>query len=103
MIRHDRYRPTQGHEYAKLGLVRPSGADVEFVFSRALYGEQELRMRPTAMPLEAMVVTGYSCPGLHFLAVPQSPLEFLPLVYDPRPRMPLLVARQDLLNLSIYR
>jgi hypothetical protein len=67
MIRHDRYRPTQGHEYAKLGLVRPSGADVEFVFSRALYGEQELRMRPTAMPLEAMVVTGYPVQGFIFL------------------------------------
>ena len=48
MIRPGRYRPIQGHEYAELGLVRPSGADVEFVYSRALYDEQELRMRPAA-------------------------------------------------------
>ncbi|TKB65610.1 MAG: DUF1653 domain-containing protein [Nitrospira sp.] len=73
MIRPGRYRPTQGHDYAMLGLVRPSGADVEFVFSRALYSEQELRIRPTAMPQETMVVNGYSCPGLHFLAAPYVP------------------------------
>jgi hypothetical protein len=71
MVQPGRYRHYKGHEYEVLGVARHSETEEEYVVYRALYGDRELWIRPTAMFEELVVVEGRHVPRFE-------PLEKLP-------------------------
>jgi hypothetical protein len=71
MVQPGRYRHYKGHEYEVLGVARHSETEEENVVYRALYGDRELWIRPTAMFEELVVVEGRHVPRFE-------PLEKLP-------------------------
>ena len=71
MVRPGRYRHYKGHEYEVLGVARHSETEEEYVVYRALYGDRELWIRPTAMFEELVMVEGRHVPRFE-------PLEKLP-------------------------
>lgn len=56
MIESGRYRHYKGGEYSVLGEARHSETLEELVVYRALYGEQELWVRPKAMFEDAIAL-----------------------------------------------
>ncbi len=58
MVRPGRYRHYKGQEYEVIGVAKDSETEEEVVVYRALYGEQGLWIRPTAMFLETVVIDG---------------------------------------------
>ncbi|TKB65612.1 MAG: DUF1653 domain-containing protein [Nitrospira sp.] len=69
MVQPGRYRHyKKGHEYEVLGTARHSETEEEFVVYRALYGEQGLWIRPTAMFLETVIVDGLPYPRFQRLS-----------------------------------
>jgi len=74
MVQPGRYRHFKnGLEYEVLGVARHSETEEEFVVYRALYGEQGLWIRPTAMFLETVMVEGLPCP--RFQRLPDEPTD----------------------------
>ena len=71
MVQPGRYRHYKGHEYEVLGVARHSETEEEYVVYRALYGDRELWIRPTAMFEGLVVVEGRHVPRFE-------PLEKLP-------------------------
>ncbi len=57
-----RYRHYKGHEYEVIGTARHSETEEEFVVYRALYGERGLWIRPAAMFVELVSVSGVQRP-----------------------------------------
>jgi hypothetical protein len=70
MVQPGRYRHYKGQEYEVLGAARHSETEEEYVVYRALYGDRELWIRPTAMFLETVIIGGHPCPRFQLLAVP---------------------------------
>lgn len=68
MVQPGRYRHYNGQDYEVLGTAKHSETEEEYVVYRALYGDRELWIRPTAMFLETVIVDGCSCPRFQFLA-----------------------------------
>ena len=68
MVQPGRYRHYKGQDYEVLGTAKHSETEEEYVVYRALYGDRELWIRPTAMFLETVIVDGRSCPRFQFLA-----------------------------------
>jgi hypothetical protein len=68
MVQPGRYRHYNGQDYEVLGTAKHSETEEEYVVYRALYGDRELWIRPTAMFLETVIVDGRSCPRFQFLA-----------------------------------
>ncbi len=71
MVQPGRYRHYKDHEYEVLGVARHSETEEGYVVYRALYGDRELWIRPTAMFEELVVVEGRHVPRFE-------PLEKLP-------------------------
>lgn len=53
-----RYRHYKGQEYEVIGTARHSETEEEFVVYRAEYGERGLWIRPAAIFLETVTVSG---------------------------------------------
>jgi hypothetical protein len=68
MIRSGRYRHYKGNEYEVIGVARHSETEEEFVVYRALYGKQDLWVRPAAMFAEIVSADGQSVPRFEFIA-----------------------------------
>jgi hypothetical protein len=62
MIEPGRYRHYKGKDYEVIGVAKHSETEEEFVVYRALYGEGGLWIRPKAMFLECVMVTGRPVP-----------------------------------------
>ncbi len=63
-----RYRHYKGNEYRVLGLARHSESLEPLVVYQALYGERGLWVRPAAMFVETIEVTGQRVPRFAFVA-----------------------------------
>ncbi len=63
-----RYRHFKGKEYEVLGVARHSETDEEFVVYRAMYGERELWIRPSAMFAELVEVDGIVRPRFQLVS-----------------------------------
>lgn len=57
-----RYRHYKGNEYEVLGIARHSETLEPLVVYRALYGGQELWVRPATMFLETVIINGIQQP-----------------------------------------
>lgn len=66
-IKIGRYRHFKGGEYEVLGFARHSETGEEMVIYRALYGENQLWVRPAAMWKEEVIRDGYR--GPRFIAL----------------------------------
>ena len=62
-----RYRHYKGNEYTVIGVARHSETHEELVVYRPEYGEQGLWVRPKAMFLEHVEVSGESVPRFAFI------------------------------------
>ncbi len=67
-----RYRHFKGGEYEVIGVARHSETDERLVIYRPLYGESGLWVRPVAMFLELVSVSGATVPRFEYLG-PASP------------------------------
>jgi hypothetical protein len=62
-----RYRHYKGKEYTVIGVARHSETDEEVVVYRQEYGDHSLWVRPKAMFMEMVEVTGQSLPRFQYL------------------------------------
>jgi hypothetical protein len=62
-----RYRHYKGNEYRVLGLARHSESLEPLVVYQALYGERGLWVRPAAMFVETVEVSGRRVPRFDFV------------------------------------
>ncbi|MBX3236781.1 MAG: DUF1653 domain-containing protein [Nitrospiraceae bacterium] len=62
MLQLGRYRHYKGKDYEVIGVARHSETEEEFVVYRPLYGEGGLWIRPMAMFLESVLVSGVEMP-----------------------------------------
>jgi hypothetical protein len=67
-----RYRHFKGGEYEVIGVARHSETDERLVIYRPLSGESGLWVRPVAMFLELVSVSGATVPRFEYLG-PASP------------------------------
>jgi len=68
-----RYRHYKGQEYEVLGVARHSETEEEFVVYQALYGEQQLWIRPVAMFVEPVTVADRPCSRFLLMTEDSSP------------------------------
>jgi hypothetical protein len=61
-LRLGKYRHYKGNYYEVLGIARHTETAEEYVVYRALYGEQELWVRPKAMFIEKVIVNSVEVP-----------------------------------------
>lgn len=62
-----KYRHFKGNEYEVIGIAKHSESSEEFVVYRALYGEQELWIRPLSMWTETVERDGKQQPRFTYL------------------------------------
>jgi hypothetical protein len=67
-----RYRHFKGNEYDVLGVAHHSETHEEFVVYRALYGERDLWIRPSAMFTESVEVDGIVRPRFQLVSEAQN-------------------------------
>ena len=63
-----RYRHYKGNEYEVIGVAKHSEDETELVVYRPLYGERGLWVRPLAMFIETVQVSGLSVPRFEYIA-----------------------------------
>ena len=63
-----RYRHYKGNEYEVIGVAKHSEDETELVIYRPLYGERGLWVRPLAMFIETVQVSGLSVPRFEYIA-----------------------------------
>jgi len=66
-IRKGKYRHYKGREYELIDIARNSETLEEFVVYRALYGEQQLWIRPKEMFFEHVLKDGYNLPRFEYI------------------------------------
>jgi len=67
MIKLGKYRHYKGKEYEVIGIAKHSETLEEMVVYRAMYGENELWVRPLEMFLEEVEVDGKKIPRFKFI------------------------------------
>lgn len=65
-IKLGKYRHYKGKEYEVIGTAKHSETQEEMVVYRALYGEQQLWIRPLSMFNEKLVLNGVEKPRFEF-------------------------------------
>ena len=68
MIRPGRYRHYKGKDYEVLGCARHTETEEEYVVYRALYGDNELWIRPKKMFVEKVELEGKRIPRFQLLS-----------------------------------
>jgi hypothetical protein len=66
-MRIGKYQHYKGNLYDVLGVARHSETEEEYVVYRALYGSNELWIRPKVMFLEKVLVDGKEVPRFSYL------------------------------------
>jgi hypothetical protein len=66
-VRLGRYRHYKGKEYTVIGVARHSETEEELVVYRKDYGDHGLWVRPLAMFMESVEVSGRSVPRFQYL------------------------------------
>ena len=66
-VRRGTYRHYKNKDYYVIGCARHTESGEQLVVYRALYGEQELWVRPKDMFLESVVVDGLELPRFRYV------------------------------------
>ena len=66
-VKRGKYRHYKGKEYLVLGVARHSEVMEEFVVYQALYGQQELWIRPRGMFCDKVVANGTEVPRFQYI------------------------------------
>lgn len=66
-IKLGKYKHFKGGEYEVVGVAKHSETGEELVLYKALYGDKEMWVRPTAMFLEKVEVAGKQVPRFEFI------------------------------------
>jgi hypothetical protein len=67
MIKLGKYRHYKGNEYQVIGLAKHSETLEDLVVYKALYGDEQMWVRPVTMFEEKVVVDGAEVPRFEFL------------------------------------